>query len=283
MMFSIPARKLNTLIHEHETKRSIYRFYTELAASLKRLALFEAMIASLIVSMAALALARFFLLPWYYALPVPALFLIVRVVQIQRLDTLARAEKAFPSFREQLITIRDNFSRTHDMELALEEDVLSRSNEVEAAGFFDPRGFSLRIIAILVLFFVTGFFTQFTYQDIPPFWNDAFEQGPTPGEPDRFNFWQRSYVTGNEDSSDINSTDTLFGDESELYDGTETIPLELEASRDALDLSTSEEVEELDRFERYTPTRLDVSGAEYFEETIPVSKHEIVQNYFRDR
>lgn len=282
-MFPIPARDLRDLIRAHPTKRNIFRFFAELSASLRRIALFESILASLIVATVALAVGRFFLIPWYYVLPAPAIYLLVRIVRIQRIDALGLTERAFPAFREQLITIRDNFHRTNEMELELEADVLSRSGSVESSGFFDPRGFSMRIITILLLFFVTGIFSQFTYQDVPPFWNAVFPSDPVNGGDPNFNFWQRSAVTGTSDSADLNSTDEIFGDNDPLIEGVDPVPIELEAARDALDLSTSTDVGEVETFERYTPTRLDVAGAEYFEETIPVSKHEIVQNYFRNQ
>lgn len=282
-MFRIPPRRLRDLVKSSDTKRSVYRFFSELASSIRRIEVFESMLATLIVTMLALAVGRFFLLPWYYALPAPALYLLVRLIRIHRIDVLTRTERAFPEFREQLITIKDNFEKTHEMEEALEQDVLMRSHKVESAGFFDPRSFSMRIIIVLLLFFVTGFFTQFTYEDVPPFWEAFFPQDdPESGVDPNFNFWQRSSITGTGESEDIDSTDKIFGDDDPLLQGIEPVPIELEAARDALDLSTSTDASP-DSFERYSPTRLDVSGAEYFEETIPVSKHEIVQNYFRDR
>ena len=278
-MFALPGRSVKRLTKEHETKRGIQRFFTEIAGSVRRTDLFGAILSSLIVTMVALAVARFFLVPWYYAIPAPLAYLALRIYRIQRADVLHRAERAFPQFREQLVTVRDNFSKTHEMELELERDVLDRSHDVTSAGFFDARGFSLRVITILVLFFVTGFVSQYTWQDVPQFWN-VFEDQEDPQIDPNLYFWQRAYLTGVNDAADLNSTDNFYGDDEDLLEGARDVPLELQAARDALDLSRSTDVGEVEDFERFTPTRIDAAGAEYYEETIPVNKHDVVQNYF---
>lgn len=282
-VFAIPPRQVRKLVAENETKRAVHRFFSELAGSMRRVDLFESIFATLIVTMVALAVGRFFLLPFYYALPAPLLYLIVRIVMIQRTDVLGRTERAFPEFREQLITIRDNFGKTHEMEEALERDVLARSHEVASAGFFDARSFSFKIITILILFFVTGFVTQFTYHDVPPFWNVVFpHKQPAPGSGmGNITFFERMALTGPSGSSQLNATSATYGDKSPLLQGTKQVPIQLKAAKDALDLSTSANVKKLDTFQSYAPTSISAVGAQYYEESIPVSKHAVVQNYFK--
>lgn len=282
-VFSIPSKQVKHLVEEHETKRGVYRFFTEVAGSIRRSDLFEAIFATLIVTMLALAVGRFFLLPFYYALPAPVVYLVARIVLIQRTDVLGRTERAFPEFREQLITIRDNFGKTHEMEDALERDVLARSRDVTSAGFFDARGFSLKIIVILLLFFATGFVTQFSYHDVPPFWNALFPHKPPAPAPTGGNitFFERMALTGPNSQSQMNSTSATYGDKSPLLQGTKQVPIQLQAAKNALDLSTSTSVKTLDTFQSYTPTRIDAVGAQYYEESIPVNKQAVVQNYFK--
>lgn len=281
-MYSVPRSRLRSLIKEHATKRDIFRFFSEITAAHRRAALFEALFATLIVTVLVLAIARFFILPWYYVIAFPILYLFVCIVRIQRIDSLRRAEYLFPAFREQFLTIRDNFSKTHEMEIGLEHDVLAKSHEVEASGFFDPRRFSVKIIAILLLFFVTGFFSQFTYEDLTPFWHDFFGDDDDDDWFDpNFWFWQRAAITGMDEAGDIDSIDIIYGDEAELLEGLDTLPIELKAGREALGLSDREESRSTP--DRYRSSSIDTSGAEYYEDSIPLSKHDVVRNYFRDQ
>lgn len=280
-MFGIPRSRVRALSEEHETKRDIVRFYAEISAAQRRSKLFESVFSVLIVAMLSFAVGRFFLLPWYVMLPFPALYLLIVIVRIQRMDTLSNAERVFPLFRERLVTIRDNFSKTHEMEIGLEEDVLASSHEVEASGFFDPRRFSTKIILLLSLFFITGFFTTFTYEHLPPLWPDFSGDEDGEGYDPNFWFWQRTAITGMDESGDIDSIDLIYGDEAELLEGLESMPIELKAAKDALGLSPSDG--QRSPSERFEPIRIDAVGAEYYEDSIPLSKHSVVRNYFRDQ
>ncbi|MFT4308272.1 MAG: hypothetical protein ACMXYM_02790 [Candidatus Woesearchaeota archaeon] len=281
-MIPLSRARIRALSEEHPTKRDIVRFYTEISAAQRRSKLFESMFSVLIVAMLSFAVGRFFLLPWYVMLPFPSLYLLVVIVRIQRMDTIRNAERVFPLFRERLVTIKDNFSKTHEMEIGLEKDVLASSHEVEASGFFDPRRFSMKIILLLSLFFISGFFTTFTYEHLEPLWPDFSddEEGGEGYDPN-FWFWQRTSITGMDESGDMDSIDLIYGDEAELLEGLESMPIELKAAKDALGLTPSDGPRSPS--ERFEPTRIDAVGAEYYEDSIPLSKHAVVRNYFRDQ
>ena len=282
-MFPLKRARIRNLETEFESKRSIVRFYAEIAAAQRRSALFESIFGALIVAMVAFAIGRFLMVPWYVMLPFPGLYLLASIIRIHRMDVLSRAERVFPVFREQLTTIRDNFAKTHEMEIGLEQDVLARSHEIQSSGFFDPRRFSIKIITILLLFFVTGFFSSFTYDRLPVFWPDFQQEDDENGDgiDPNFWFWQRAAITGMGDSGDLDSVDLIYGDDTELLEGFESMPIELKASRDALGLGSSDEGRS--PADRFNPTQIDAVGAEYYEDSIPLSKHAVVRNYFRDQ
>jgi hypothetical protein len=281
-MIPLDRVRIRELTSEHSSKRDILRFYTEISAAQRRTALFEAIFATLIVTIISLAIGRFFLVAWYVMLAFPTLYLFISIVRIQRMDTLTLAERTFPVFREQLTTIKDNFSRTHEMEIGLETDVLMRSHEIESSGFFDPRRFSIKIIVMLLLFFVSSAFSSFTYEQIPSLWPDfgSDDKVLESFDPD-FLFWQRTAITGMDESGEYDSTDLIYGDQTELLEGFESMPIELKASKDALGLSGSDEGRS--RTDSFEPTRIEVVGSEYYEDSIPISKHAVVRNYFSDR
>lgn len=264
------------------TKEKIRRLYRELSSAAAQIRLFEIFLGMLVALILSLIITRFFLLDsWWLLLPLPITYGIVRILLMLRFDPIRIVEDEYPNYGESLRTAWDNYHTDNEMVRALESDILVKSKQVETSIFFSPKGFYTKIVIFLCLLFVYTATAGYDYRSII----DLYEQYEEPLDGERIRstlpWLQRVHTAGTEGASDLEAGTRIYGNESIYEEGVSEIPLELEATRGALDLSTIREIRESE-FDEYAPRTIRIQGAEYYEESIPVEKYTVVRNYFSE-
>ncbi len=209
---------------------------------------------------------------WYAFIPVPfyALFHFKRASRNINLRTI---EEKTPLLDEELRTAADNWRKNNEVVKALNQDVLSKMQNIKTSDYIDLSKVTRQLVVIAILSFVIIGTSAFDihFLDLRETIDDLKNFKPA-----------GLYVLDNEllELEESHDLSDILGDEEILELGNEQINLELNPNKFDIDISQVKNPSQRS-FSRELPSNIRAKAGGNYRDEIPKQYQRIVKNYFR--
>ena len=260
----------------------------EINNTLRKIALFDTVLNSIIVFLAVYSLLALFNLYPIIALVVAIIYFLVKIKKNFENVKLINVEKKYPGLYERLRTAADTITADNLIVNKLRYEVVSKLKNVKVSSFIDTSTVLLKVILICLLFFLTIFITSLNIHFLNL-------QDTVSGMDVNFQF--KEYVWGvlgiegteglggSEENENISegagnaSFEDIYGEMSvaKLKERELEVTFNLEEGTD--DFKNIKDIEEKS-FNEFPPEEIVPTPSDYDESVVPKEQQKLIKNYF---
>lgn len=256
-------------------RKPIIMALKELRTALVQLALFTALIDTLLFFMIATLVAVLINLSALYAAGIALLYGVVHTWRmLKRRKRFSFVEQKVPELSEQLTTAADNVEKEWPLAQALHQDVLKLMKRVKTSYFLSFGRLTRELItmAVLSVLIITASAFNVHFLDINDLIRDVGDLAR--GPPGPYEITQKLEFLENE-------SEDIYGNESIAELGSKELQLELNPTLSDIDIGKVRPPRERE-FQSVFPEEIKAQATAGFEENIPKGYKRIVKSYFRE-
>jgi hypothetical protein len=253
----------------------------EVEAAFTQLAIFEILLNSMIVFLAAYLVLLLFDFGMIFALIPTIIYIVIFSIRRLRTNSASQVESKYGNLKEKFRTAVESQYTENPVVNELQAEILRDLRKVEEASFFSNKQTYIKVGIIILLCFLIFYFSpvsfgglfNFDLSKILPSDHNGGKTGTGTND-------AGAYTGGMKEGGNLYGDEDIYGTLSVAKLGDKAIEVKFNPGGYEMNINEVKDVQEV-QFDEAYPTEITATSGEVLEEDIPKEQQELVKNYFK--